>query len=206
MALVDATLQAALLLTFNAMSSMTSGGNEFMAEKTSLAIKTFVLTATVNTVDAGTVTTTSIYAGNGVGLPGCFVIDSDSLEDDLLDCFTQEDVTDDDIAEGIADCIDAACSEEDIISTVTTGTLTPPPPATPINPYTGTGKGTFSSDKSIISDTLKTAFTAMKSMTAGGDLYFSQQMAAAIGNYLRAGTVEVELDDPIVGSGQGGVS
>lgn len=204
MALVDATLQAALLLTFNAMSSMTSGGDEYMAKQTSLAVKAFVLTANVSTTDAGTVAATSIYSGSGTGLPGCFVIDSDALESSLLDVFTQEDVTDDDIADGIADCIDAACSEEDIISTTTTGTLTPPS-GTPTT-YSGTGKGTFSGTKSIISEQLKTTFTAMKTMTIGGDLLFSQQMASAIGNYLRAGTVSVELDAPIVGSGTGGVS
>ena len=206
MALVDTTLQTALLLSFNSMVGMTSGGDRFMANKLALAIKAFVLTANVSTVDAGTVSITSVYAGNGSGAPGCFVIDSDTLEDELYETFTMENPTDDDIADGIADNIDTVCSEKNIIKTTTTGTLTPPPPATPISPYVGTGKGTFSGVKTIISEKLKAAFSAMKSMITGGDLYFAQEFASAVGNYLRGGTVTVKLDEPIVGSGTGGVS
>ena len=206
MALVDTTLQTALFTLFNAMSGMTSGGDIYMAKNTAVAIKTFVLTAQVSTVDAGLVSVVNVYAGNGTGSPGCFVIDSDSLESDLYETFTKENTSESEIADGIADAIDSACSQEDIISTTTSGTLTPPPPATPISPYTGTGKGTFNGSKSIISEKLLQTFTQMKTMTSGGDLLFATDFAKAVGDYLRGGTVSVELDTPIVGSGSGGVS
>ncbi|MCR4900250.1 MAG: hypothetical protein K5907_05480, partial [Treponema sp.] len=98
------------------------------------------------------------------------------------------------------------CTVSNIISTTTVGVLTPPPPATPISPYGGTGKGTFSGSKSVISTRLKTAFATMKKMQSGGDEYLAQELAASIGDYLRAGSVSIILDNPIVGSGTGAIT
>ena len=212
MALIDSTLQTAIMTVFNSMNGMTSGGDRYMAKNLALAIKNFILTATATSTDAGTVSGTSVYVGSGSGVPGCFSIDNTVLEDDFYSTFTAENVTDTDIANGIADSINSACSESNIISMSTSGTLTPPPPATPISPYTGTGKGTFSGDKTIISNKflgilgVKGTFQKMKEMTSGGDALFAADFASAVGDYLRGGVVNVTLDSPITGSGVGSVS
>ena len=209
MALVDSTLETALISIFASMGSMTSGGDAYLAKNMALAIKSYILTATVSTTDAGTVGGTSVYAGSGTGLPGCFVIDNTALETNLLNCFTAENVTDADIGNGIADSIDSACSQQNIISTSTNGTLTPPS-GTP-GPYSGTGKGTFTGLKTTISQKLlglgaiKGTFEKMNEMTSGGDALFAKDLAGAIGDYLRNGSVTVVLDSPITGGGTGGV-
>lgn len=212
MALVDTTLQTAIMSIFTSMGSMTSGGDRYLAKNLALAIKNFVLTASVATTDTGTVTTTSAYAGSGTGLPGCFVIDNSSLETSLYNTFTKENVTNEDIANGIANAINSACSKSNIISTTTLGVLTPPPPATPISPYSGTGQGTFTGNKSIISQKflgqpgVKGTFEKMQNMTSGGDTLFAADFASAVGSYLRGGVVNVTLNAPITGSGAGSVS
>lgn len=205
MALVDSTLQTGLNTIFNSMKTIKNGGDKYLSSNMASAIKSFVLTAQVSTTDSGTVSGMGSYAGNGTGNPGCFVIDAETLDDDLYDVFTKEDSTDDDFADGMADCIDKACSKQNIITTSTSGTVTPQT-GSPIPGYTGTGKGTFTGSKITISNALKSTFSSMRTMRSGGDAIFAQYMASAVGNYLRAGTVNVVLDAPIIGGGSGGVS
>lgn len=212
MALVDKTLETAILSVFNSMSSMTSGGDAYCAKNMANAIKTYILTATASSIDSGTVSSTSSYVGEGTGQPGCFVIDNSSLESDLKEVFENQETTDNEIADGIANAVHSACTKSRIISLNTVGVLTPPSPATPIDPYYGTGKGTFSGSKTVISNKLKGisgtkgTFEKMREMTSGGDALFAKDLASAIGDYLRGGRISVVLDLPITGSGLGSVS
>ena len=212
MALNDSILETAILSVFNNMSEMRTGGDAYCAQNLASAIKTYLLTAEASTIDTGTVTQTSVYSGNGTGVPGCFVIDNSSLESDLKEVFENQETTDDEIADGIANAVHSACTQSGIISIVTEGVLTPPSLATPIDPYYGTGKATFTGNKTTISKklkgygTTKGTFEKMSKMTSGGDALFAKDLASAIGDYIRNGSISVVLDLPITGSGSGSIS
>lgn len=208
MALIDSTLQGSITTIFNSMRNMTSGGDTYLSKQLAVAIKTFILTAEVETVDSGSASG-GTYAGKGTGTPGCFVIDNATLETALYSTFTAKNVTDTDIGNGIANNINEVCTKQNLISTKTSGLVTLPNGAS--SELNGTGKGTFTSDKSIISQKLlgkpgvPGTFEKMRNMTSGGDDLFANDLASAIGSYLRAGTVSVTLNTPISGSGSGGV-
>lgn len=200
----DTVLEEVIEGIFSVMTTMTEGGDLYMAQELAKAIKSYLLTAITNTVDAGTVAETSVYAGKGTGVAGSYVIDSATLQSNLYSVFTKNKVTNDEIADGIANAVNTACTKKDAISINTVGTLTLPNGAS--SNYSGTGKGTFSGDKTTIASSLKSVFTEMNKKTSGGDAYFAKELAKAIGDYIRAGNVTNTLDDPITGSGSGKIT
>lgn len=202
---IDPVLKTAILNIFSTMQNMTEGGDAYFAKQLALAIKSYLLTATVSTTDSGTVSGSGSYVGKGTGAAGCYVIDNSTLESNLYTVFIKKETTDNEIADGIANAVNTACTASNSISTTTTGTYTPPSGST-VPGYTGTGKGTFTGVKKNIADSLKDVFDDMRDMTEGGDDYFAEELSQSIGDYLRAGTVNVNLDSPLSGSGSGKIT
>lgn len=199
MALVSTTLQSAFLAIYNAMDSMTEGGNAYMASGTAKAIKTFILTGQVSTTDTGAALAGS-YTGAGVGI---MTIDADALTADLQDTF-EATYANDDLADHIATDIDNACKVDNIVKTVSTGNVVIPAGGT--SPFSGPGEGSFTGAKALIASTLKACFSAMNNMTSGGNAYMAAQFALAVYSYLIAGAISVTLKAPFVsGSGTGSI-
>lgn len=199
MALVVSTLQSSLLATFLAMDDITDGsGDRYMADNVAANIKDYILTGDTSTTDAGAAPAGS-YAGSGSGK---MTIDDSALADDLYLTFTAG-YDDDGLASNMAKDIDKACSEDDIISETSTGSVTTP--AGVSSPFSGPAKGKFSGSKATIETKLKACFRGMNSMTSGGNAFFAQELAAAVDSYLKNGSVSVTLKPPF-SSGSGGGS
>ena len=193
------TLQTSILNAFLAMNDMTSGGDTYCANELAKAIDVFIKTGVVSTTDSGTVSGAE-YSGHGTG---SMSINVTSLESDLYDAFTAENLTNDTLADGIATAVHDACTASNTIKTSTSGTIKT---SSGSSSYSGTGKGTFSGTKATISKALKTAFESMNSLTSGGNEVFAAALATSISAYFLAGSVSVTLDTPIVGSGSGKIA
>jgi hypothetical protein len=198
MALDKSSLEADLKAIFQTMRQAVKT-NAWMAEQIADAIKEYILAGTVSTADTGAAPA-GAYAGQGTGT---MTISDSDLEADLTPTFENTEVNSF-LAEHMATDIDAACTEEDISGTVTSGTVTTPVGAT--SPMAGTGKGTFSGEKATIQALLTVCFETMNAMTEDGDDYLAAQIALAIDNYLKAGNIDVTLQAPLTGSGNGGIS
>ena len=200
MALVSATLQADLYSAFNAMNNITDdSGNRYMAEKVAKAISDFVRTGPVTSTDAGTAGDGGVYAGSG---PGSMQISESNLKSKLQTTFEAK-YENNDLAIHIASDIDDVCSASNTCSTTTTGTSTIP--GTSPHPASGSGKGTFTGAKATIETKLKSCFSSMNSMVTGGNMYFAQEFAVAVYNYLKNGTIAITLQAPMSGAGSGGI-
>ncbi len=198
MALVKAALETKLTAIFAAMRSSVKT-DAWMAEQIASEIKNYILTGLVSTVDTGA-TPAGSYAGKGTGT---MTIDNASLGSDLTGTFEAK-YSNDDLAAQMAADIHAACTASDTVITATAGAVTTPVGAS--SPFSGTGKGTYTGNKTAIETTLKACFTAMNNMTEGGDDFFAAQLAAAVDTYLKAGAVNVTLQDPLTGSGMGKIA
>jgi hypothetical protein len=192
------TLEVKLKAVFYAMQDG-SKTDAWMASQISAAVKEYALTGTAATVDAGAAPA-GAYAGAGTGK---MTIDSQDLEGALTSTFegTKVNVF---LAAGTANDIDAACSADDTVKTITAGTVTTPAGAS--SPFGGTGKGSFTGVKTTIEALLLQCFAVMDTMAAGGDDYLAAQLAAAVDGYLKAGVISVDLDTPLAGAGLGAVS
>ena len=200
MALVSATLQADLYSAFNAMNNITDdSGNRYMAEKVAKAISDFVRTGQVTSTDAGTAGDDGVYAGSGTG---SMQISESNLKSKLQTTFEAK-YENNDLATHIASDIDDVCSASNTCSTTTTGTSTIP--GTSPHPASGSGKGTFTGAKATIETKLKSCFSSMNSMVTGGNMYFAQEFAVAVYNYLKNGTIAITLQAPMSGAGSGGI-
>ena len=200
MALVSATLQADLYSAFNAMNDITDdSGNRYMAEKVAKAISDFVRTGQVTSTDAGTASDGGVYAGSGTG---SMQISESNLKGKLQTTFEAK-YENNDLATHIASDIDDVCSASNTCSTTTTGTSTIP--GTSPHPASGSGKGTFTGAKVTIETKLKSCFSSMNSMVTGGNMYFAQEFAVAVYNYLKNGTIAITLQAPMSGAGSGGI-
>ena len=200
MALVSATLQADLYSAFNAMNDITDdSGNRYMAEKVAKAISDFVRTGQVTSTDAGTAGDGGVYAGSGTG---SMQISESNLKSKLQTTFEAK-YENNDLATHIASDIDDVCSASNTCSTTTTGTSTIP--GTNPHPASGNGKGTFTGAKATIETKLKSCFSSMNSMVTGGNMYFAQEFAVAVYNYLKNGTIAITLQAPMSGAGGGGI-
>jgi len=196
MALVSATLQADLIIAYLAMNSIVEGGREYEAEKVAKAIKKFILTGQTSTTDTGAAPA-GAYAGAGVGV---MTIDDSQLEEDLLATFNAG-YGDDDLADHIATDIDNACKADDTVKETSSGTVTTPAGAT--SSFSGPAIGKFVGTKSLISTPLKACYKSMKGMLAGGNELYAQIFSAAVDDYLKKGTITVQLKSPFL-SGAGG--
>lgn len=200
MALVSATLQADLYSAFNAMNDITDdSGNRYMAEKVAKAIFDFVRTGQVTSTDAGTAGDGGVYAGSGTG---SMQISESNLKSKLQTTFEAK-YENNDLATHIASDVDDVCSASNTCSTTTTGTSTIP--GTSPHPASGSGKGTFTGAKATIETKLKSCFSSMNSMVTGGNMYFAQEFAVAVYNYLKNGTIAITLQAPMSGVGSGGI-
>ena len=200
MALVSATLQADLYSAFNAMNDITDdSGNRYMAEKVAKAISDFVRTGQVTSTDAGTAGDGGVYAGSGTG---SMQISESNLKSKLQTTFEAK-YENNDLATHIASDIDDVCSASNTCSTTTTGTSTIP--GSSPHPASGSGKGTFTGAKTTIETKLKSCFSSMNSMVTGGNMYFAQEFAVAVYNYLKNGTIAITLQAPMSGAGSGGI-
>ena len=108
-----------------------------------------------------------------------------------------------DLATHIASDIDDVCSASNTCSTTTTGTSTIP--GSSPHPASGSGKGTFTGAKATMETKLKSCFSSMNSMVTGGNMYFAQEFAVAVYNYLKNGTIAITLQAPMSGAGSGGI-
>lgn len=200
MALVKSTLQAALQSTFLAMNNITDGtGDRYMADNVALNIKDYILAGVTSTSDAGAASAGS-YTGSG---SGTMTIDSGSLADDLYATFTAR-YSNGDLASHIAADIDKACSAQDIVAETSTGTVTT---SSGTSAFSGPAIGSFSGSKAAIESVLKSCFSAMDSMTSGGNEYFAAEMASAVDSYLKGGAISVTLRSPFTaGAGAGAIA
>lgn len=195
-------LQNDLFNVFDTMNSIYRNGDEYMATECSRVIHEYILGGSVSTIDAGTGTpTSSVYSGKG---DGTMNINSVNLKNLLYNTFiAQYDMTA--LAKGIADDINSVCSESNIIQTTTKGTSTfSYPPYSSVDG--GVGKGTFTSQSSIIQLRLQSCFATMNHMNNNGNIYFAQELASAIDDYLKSGTINVILQMPLTGTGNGTIS
>ena len=200
MALVIKTLETALKTMFNAMNTISSGGNAYCAAQMASAIKAYILTGQVTTTDTG-VAPAGAYAGAGVGI---MTINSDSLKSALQSTFEAA-YPNDDLSAHMATDIDNACKADNAISTTSTGTVTTPTGAT--SPFSGPGQGTFTGTKETLETMLKACFTAMNTMASGGNDYFAEQLATAVDTYLKTGSMRITLKSPFAsGSGMGKIA
>jgi hypothetical protein len=200
MALIPTTLQTALAQIFNAMNAMPTGGDAYCAEQMAAALKIFILTGQVATVDSGAAPTGS-YTGAGLGT---LTIDADSLADALESTFNAM-YKNDDLAEHLATTIDTTCKADNTVKVTSAGTVVNPAGGT--TPFSGPGEGEFTGVKGAIAAALKTCYAAMNTMATGGNDYYAAQLAAALSAYLTTGTVNVTLRPPFVsGSGKGKIA
>lgn len=202
MALNKIKLQNNLFNIFNTMNSIHKNGDEYMAIECSKVIHEYILSGNVSTIDVGAGTpTSSVYNGKGDGMMN---INSANLKNLLYNTFiAQYDITA--LAKGIADDINSVCSESNIIQTTTKGTSTfSYPPYSSVDG--GVGKGSFTSQSSIIQLRLQSCFATMNHMTKNGNMYLAQEIASSIDNYLKSGRVSVTLQTPLSGKGEGAIS
>jgi hypothetical protein len=196
-ALAKTTLENKLKQIF---ASMRDGSktNAWMAAQIATEVKAYILTGQVSTSDAGTAPA-GAYAGSG---SGTMTINDGSLGNALKTTFEAA-YGNDDLAAHIAADINAACAASDTVSTSTEGTVTT---SSGPSPFEGTGKGKFTGAKAALETTLKACFTAMNTMSEGGDDYYAAQLAAAVDAYLKAGSVSVTLQSPLTGAGEGKIA
>lgn len=189
-------LQSDLLSVFLAMNNITDNGDRYMADNVAAKIKAYILTLSTSTTDTGTAPA-GAYTGKGSGK---MTINDSSLAQDLYSTFVNCN-DNNDLAKRMAADIDKACSANNTVSETTTGTVTT---SSGSSPFSGTAQGKFSGSKATIESKLKSCFSAMDSMSSGGNEYFAKEMAEAIDTYLKAGSISVTLKPPFVsGSGAG---
>jgi hypothetical protein len=200
MALPVATLQSDILASFLAMNDMVEGGDEYQAEKVSQAIKKYILAGQTSTSDSGSAPAGS-YVGAGIGV---MTIDDAQLKADLQ-ATLEAAYGDNELAEHMATDIDAACAADNTVQETSSGTVTTGSGAT-VN-FSGPAVGKFSGDKSLISTPLKACFQSMIGMLDGGNQFYAARLSAAIDNYMKKGTISVQLKSPFVsGSGSGKIA
>lgn len=202
MALNKIKLQNDLFNVFDTMGSVYKNGDEYMAIECSKVINEYILSGSVSTIDVGTGTpTSSTYNGKG---DGTMNINSAKLKNLLYNTFIAKyDINY--LAKEIVNDINVVCSESNIVQTITKGTST-----FSYLPYSsvdgGIGEGDFTSQISIIQLRLQSCFATMNHMNNNGDIYFAQELASAIDDYLKSGTINVTLQTPLNGVGNGTIS
>lgn len=186
MALVKADLEKDLKKVFSDMKDAAENAkDDDFSKGISDAVKKFAEAGTIKTVDAGAVPGGG-YAGSG---SGTLSLDA-SLCKNPIDTAMQamKDATGDAaLASAIASGIQAMTTAGNIDIT-SSGTLTPPPPATPV-PMAGSGSAKLICVLAPLILALNAAFASMKDMTEGGDDFLAGKLATAIDAYYKAGKV-----------------
>lgn len=177
-------------------SDMTDGDNSVFCSGVATEIANIIMTATVTTTDVGTV---SAGAFVGVGT-GTISVQSSDLESALTDACDEMDGLDKDgggndtLAEAFATGLDDMMSNATITINVT-GTATAGSTATALS---GTSDGTFTGVSATVQSGLQSCFSAMDSMTSGGDDLFATTLETLVKAYIVAGVIQ--------GQGQGALS
>lgn len=194
MSLVYDTLKSDLLDAFN---NMGDGDDDYFAEQVAKAVKTYIETGGVTTVDTGTVSA-GVFTGTG---SGDMEVESDDCEDSLSEtCSKMRDMT-----SGGGDAYLAAQMASAINTMVLDGTVKTDVSGTAVagsvsTPLTGKAEGTLTGVAATIQSALVSIFSKMQNMTSGGDEYFAEQMAIAVNSYLLAGVVATNGKNALSGS------
>jgi hypothetical protein len=177
---------------------MTDGDNKIFSERLSKAADDYTETGTINTTDAGAVSS-GTFAGKGSG---------DNTTDDSIcekivyaACNNMNTMTAggnaylaDQLAMGIHSMV-----IQGEVKTNVTGTVVPPG-SSPV-PMSGTAKGTqMGTAMAAMQASFFTTFTAMDAMTKDADEYMAQQIATAVDVYLKSAIVNTQGQGPLDGS------
>lgn len=200
MALNKTKLQNDFYDIFDTMNHIYKNGEEYMATRCADVIDEYISNGLASTVDSGTGSVSGAYVGNGTGT---MKINASNLRNLLLNTILNT-KNNDELAQKLASNIHIVCTSANTISTTTKGTTTPPTGTT--QPDAGVGRGSFTSTSSIISSKLRTCFLTMDKLSKGGNMYFAQEWANAIDNYMKSGMVNVILQPPMSGVGSGTIS
>lgn len=200
--------KTALNAVFTAMNTESNATNNFAANGIFDALKGFISSGVITTVDTGTVGGGS-YSGTGTGAMN---LDGTNLKNDLKNLF--DSMESDDYGEDrelqfsidFATALKSALTQENIISFVTAGTITV---SGVESPYSGTGKGSFvDTGFAALQGGLYACFNAMKTQTGSSDNpndYFAAQLSNLLLSYLTSGVINSVLDSPLTGAGIGGI-
>ena len=191
-------------------ASMTDGNEDTFPNGISTAVVTFVSGGVVSTTDGGTVSG-GTYAGSGTGqltvtASACAAIIKAA-------CTAMKTMTsggDNYLAEEMGKGFKKMADDGVVITTVT-GTLTPPPPATPISPYGGAAKGTSSCSETTLVTKLKALFQKMYNQREqegfDGNKEFAKELANEINSFYTSGKISTNGQGNIEGSsGSGTIS
>lgn len=197
MAFVQANLQADLLSVFQ---SMTDGDDSKFSDGVAKAFMDFVNTGTPSTTDAGTIPT-GTFTGASTG--GSITATDSACAELIASAFSymaeHDSGGDDYLAEKIAEGLQKMTDDAVVVTSVS-GVTVPPSPPPPTIPTAGTARGGITCSTASVSNGLKTAFGAMKSMSSGGDAYLATQMASLVNACLLAGTVSTQGQGNLEGS------
>ena len=202
MALIYITLQQEINNIFTSANSVYKNCDEYMATRCSQAIHDYVIKGQVATVDGGTGSKGGVYVGVGVGTMN---INTQLLANLFKTTFLSKS-SNYELARRIADNIQTVFTLPNTISTNSSGMSTLPPPSSVVYPDFCTGKGTFSGVNTVIFTKLIACFNSMNKMTKNGNMYFAQEWAKSIDEYLKMGQISVTLQAPIVGTGTGKIA
>lgn len=206
MALVKATLENDIKQVFKNMADAgENASDDDFASGIAKACADFVESGLVTTVDAGTVTS-GIFAGSGTGNVS---VDTSVMENILITaCSSMKSMTSGGdnvlasaLANGFVAMTTAGTVDTDIVGVTTS------PMGSVVPPSSGKGKGTITCQSAGILSSLNTAFSSMKTMTAGGDDIFASALASAIETSVKAGVIVINGQGALTGTtGSGTIS
>lgn len=204
MAFNKAKLQSDIEAVFE---SMTDGNEDTFPNGISNAVVTFVSGGVVSTTDTGTVTG-GTYAGNGTGkLTVTATTCASIIKSACTAMKTMTSGADGYLAEEMGKGF-KRMADDGVVTTTVTGVFTPPPPATPIYPYTGSAKGTISCSEATIVTKLKLLFKKMYDQREeeefDGNKEFAKELAKEVNLFYKSGTVSTDGLGNIAGSSGSG--
>ena len=189
--LVYTKLQNDFFNIFNAMDKIYKNGDFYMAEKCAKAIADYVYSGEVSTIDSSTV-----YTGKGSGK---MKINATLLKNAFVSTFSSK-RSNRDFAIRIANDINTICTMTNTVETDSKGVIAPYG-----NFAEGKGYGKFSPTSNNIAIKLQNCFNSMNSMKKNGNLYFAQEFAKVIDEYLKNGIISVTIPT-LSASGEGKIS
>jgi len=202
--------QARILACFTKMASVRTQegidlyGNKYLAKELSEGYVDWLKACTIASVDDGwnpDKITRSLfsYTGVGAGTGPDLSSNIDLIKQDFEVLFENMNLSDSQIADGIANIIHSYTNGS-AIETSSTGMIklsigTPPPPPVPWGPLEKQeGELTIpESSKLALSSLLKSTFLAMKTMVTGGDKKFATDLSTGLLTYLNTGIVNIDL-------------
>ena len=208
MAFSKSTLQTDILTVFNNMGS--NATNDDFANGLANAVVAFVGTGQVSTTDGGTVPG-GAFSGGGTGTLSVTATNCAKIIKDA--CEEMNNMTsggNNYLAEELGKAF-KKMADEGTVTTVVTGTLTPPSPSPPITPYGGSAAGNISCDSTAMVQALKILFSNMYTHAGeddyNGNLEFAKELATQLNNFWTSGRISTSGEGNIEGSsGSGSIS